>query len=122
MAKNKFQTVEEIRADFIKNGWSPDTNFTEVTIQDAEAKGFLAIAADIRNGEKYFQMNGSGNIFDNKGEVAYYNIKSVREEMPFTFKSEKTPTLDDKIKAAQEKKADKTHSNDEKHKTGRDDR
>lgn len=70
----KFKTVDEIRNAFIKEGWNNETNFTELTLKQAQEKGYLSIASDIKNGKKYFVMNVSLNIFDDEGKIAYYNI------------------------------------------------
>ena len=73
-----YKSVEEITNAFIDNGWSEDISFTELSRKDAESKGHLFIAHDISNGKKYFVMNGSGNIFDDTGRIALFNIDTVK--------------------------------------------
>lgn len=43
MDKNmkKYNSVEEISEAFIKDGWSVNTSFSEVTMEEAEKKGYL---------------------------------------------------------------------------------
>lgn len=58
-----YNTVEEIRAAFIRKGWN-DISFTKTTEKD------------IRGREKIlFVMNETGNIYDNRGKIYRYNIK-----------------------------------------------
>lgn len=69
-----FTTVEQIREKFIRDGWNKDTSFEELTLEEAKARGLLFAVAGIQKGKKYFKMNISGNIFDDKGKIAFYNI------------------------------------------------
>lgn len=69
-----FNNIEEIRKAFINDGWSKDTIFTELTLNAAEKEGLLFAIDGIKKGKKYFRMNISGNIYDNNGEIVFYNI------------------------------------------------
>jgi len=69
-----FNNVEEIRKAFIKDGWSKDTTFTELTLNEAEKEGLSFAVDGIKKGKKYFTMNVSGNIFNSNGEIVFYNI------------------------------------------------
>lgn len=77
----KFNTVDEIRDQFIKEGWSKDTEFIELTLEKAKEKGLSWAVDDITKGEKYFVMNETNNIFDNKGECVFFDIPCVRQEV-----------------------------------------
>jgi hypothetical protein len=69
-----FVNVEQIKEKFIKNGWSSNTSFKELTLKDAEEKGYLFAISEIKKGKKYFKMNGNGNIYNDRGEITLYNI------------------------------------------------
>ena len=86
----KFNNIEEITKAFIKDGWSENTSFAEVSPELAEKIGAYSIASDIAHCHKFFIMNGSDNVFDEKGEVAMYNLgnsitKCRAEVMGFSF-------------------------------------
>lgn len=74
MEKNICTTVEEMKKKFVDNGWNKDISFSELTIEEAREKGYLFAVAGIANGQKYFVMNGNGNIYKGNGEIAYFNI------------------------------------------------
>lgn len=76
-----FNSVEEIRNAFIKEGWSDEIKFSEFTLEQAQEKGCNDIADEIMDGKKFFIMEDTGNVFDSKGEVAMYNISCVNQEM-----------------------------------------
>lgn len=70
----KFSTVEQITNKFIKDGWNNKTSFTELTLKEAEEKGYLFAINEITKGRKYFKMNVSNNIFNDNGKIVMYNI------------------------------------------------
>ena len=70
-----YKTIKEITTAFIKQGWNKDTTFTELTPANENYKLF---EDKINKGRKYFVMNITGNIFDDKGEIALYNIKPMK--------------------------------------------
>ena len=78
MKKYKYNSVEEISEAFIKDGWSVNTSFTEVTMEEAEKKGYLYAVSEIRKGKKVFRMNVCGNIYSENGKLLYYNIEPCR--------------------------------------------
>lgn len=67
-------TCEEMKNKFEKNGWN-NVYFEEVTQEEALKKGMLYMINEISKGKQFFRMIGSGNIFDSKGKVVYYNLK-----------------------------------------------
>jgi len=69
-----FKTVEEITSNFIEDGWNKNISFTEVSLEEVKEKGCFSIVYSIKKGHKYFKMAVSGNIFDEKGNVALYNL------------------------------------------------
>lgn len=70
-----FANVEQIREKFLKDGWNENTSFEELSLKEAEKEGYLFAINEIAKGKKYFKMKVSGNIYDDKGEIALYNIK-----------------------------------------------
>jgi len=74
----KFSTVEQIANKFIKDGWSKNTSFTELSLKEAEEKGYLFAINEIKNGRKYFKMNVSENIYNDNGKIALYNISCCK--------------------------------------------
>ena len=75
-----FKTTDEITKFFIENGWNEHTSFSELTLEEAKAHGYGAVIEGMNKGHKYFKMNVTGNIFDEKGEIFMYNISTVNEE------------------------------------------
>ena len=73
--KKTFTTAEEIAAHFIKDGWTKDTSFTEVTVEEATAEGLLLALTGITEGRKYFRMNVCGNIYNDNGKLIMFNLK-----------------------------------------------
>ena len=71
------KNTKEIKEKFIKEGWDKNINFSELTLQEAKEKGCLFAIWGIEKGEKYFILNENGNIYDSKGKIACYNIKST---------------------------------------------
>lgn len=77
MKKNICTTVEEMKKKFIDDGWSKDTSFYELTLEEAKEKGYTFVVNGISNGQKFFVMNGNGNIYKSNGEIAYFNIPVI---------------------------------------------
>lgn len=71
----KYASVEEITEGFKKDGWK-NPSFLEL---DDSHKNFDIFAFRISKGHKYFIMNGTGNIFDEHGKIALYNISACGE-------------------------------------------
>lgn len=69
----RYKTCEEIQEAFIADGWGSDTTFTEITDEEAEHHGYY-IKQAFSHGRKFFRMNVSGNIYDDEGKIALYNI------------------------------------------------
>lgn len=79
MKKTICTTTEEITEKFIKDGWSSNTSFSELTLEEAKEKGYLFAINGISKGRKYFKMNGNGNIYNDTGEIALFKLeKSTR--------------------------------------------
>lgn len=79
MKKNICTTVEEMEKKFVNDGWSKDISFSELTLEEAKEKGYLFAIDGINNGQKFFVMNGNGNIYKSNGEIACFNIPVKRE-------------------------------------------
>ena len=79
MKKNICTTAEEIKKKFIDDGWSKDISFYELTLEEAKEKGYLFAVDGINKGQKFFVMNGNGNIYKNNGEIACFNIPAKRQ-------------------------------------------
>ena len=72
----KFNSVEEITTAFIKDGWSENISFTELTEDVIKQENLAFLLRGIECGKKYFRMNETGNIFKDNGSIALYNIKA----------------------------------------------
>lgn len=70
-------TAEEMKKKFINDGWNKNISFSELTIEEAKEKGYLFAVDGISNGQKFFVMNGSGNIYKSNGEIACFNIPVI---------------------------------------------
>ena len=77
MKKNIYTTAEEMTKKFVDDGWSKDTSFYELTLEEAKEKGYLFAVDGINNGQKFFVMNGNGNIYKSNGEIACFNIPVI---------------------------------------------
>ena len=75
-----YNTVEQIKAAFVKDGWSSHIEFSELTMQDAKKIGCHSIVRGMECGKKFFRMVVSGNIFDDCGNVVIYNIPTIKED------------------------------------------
>lgn len=73
----KFKNAEEITRFFINDGWGENTTFTELSTQEAEEKGYLFAVDGIKKGKKYFAMGVCGNIYDDSGKIACFNIPTI---------------------------------------------
>lgn len=71
----KFQTAEQITKSFIKKGWNKKVSFKELTLTEAQQKGLTFAIDGIKKGKKYFVMNINNNIYDDDGEIAFFNFK-----------------------------------------------
>ena len=74
----KFKTAKEITESFISDGWGSDTKLVDYTADEAKTEGLFGIYNDICNGKKFFKMLVTGNIFNDTGKVAYYNIPTIK--------------------------------------------
>lgn len=70
----KFKNAEEITRFFIKDGWNKNTTFSELSEKEAEEKGYYFATNGMKKGRKYFVMGVCGNVYDDNGEIAMYNI------------------------------------------------
>ena len=68
-------TCEEMKIKFEKDGWN-DVNFRELTQQEAKEKGYYFALWDTST--KYFVMIETGNIFNENGDIALYNIRCCK--------------------------------------------
>ena len=81
-----FENANEISNAFQLNGWNEDTTFEEVTMEEAEIRGLLFAVSEIKAGRKIFKMNGTGNIYNQSGDLLMYNISIVRDpDSPVKF-------------------------------------
>lgn len=69
-----FNTVEQITENFIKDGWSKDTSFKELSLNDAKQNGYTFAIDGINKGKKYFKMNISNTIYNDAGKVMLFDI------------------------------------------------
>lgn len=71
-------TAEDLTAIFIKNGWSENTLFEELTKEDLQKAGVGLLTLRMDQGERFFRMAVSNNIYDEKGKlIAYGNLKTT---------------------------------------------
>lgn len=69
-----YHNTKEITKAFVKDGWSEDTTFQELTMDEAMAKGLTFAIDMIQNGRKVFKMNICGNLYSDTGKLLMYNI------------------------------------------------
>lgn len=69
-----FNNVEQIKEYFVKDGWSDDISFDELSLEEAKNNGYLFAINGIHNGEKFFKMKVSEDIYNHKGKVVMYNF------------------------------------------------
>ena len=67
----KYGSVEEITKAFIRKGWSKDTKFAKASAEDIN-RIYGCITPDKKR--NYFVMDVTGNVFDDNGKVALYNL------------------------------------------------
>lgn len=65
-------TAEEMTAMFVRDGWSADTTFVEA--DESSVHGCTSLIDSIRRGKKYFVQGVTGNVYDECGKIALYNI------------------------------------------------
>lgn len=70
----KFENAEEITRFFINDGWGENTTFSELTEKEAKEKGYCFATSGMKKGRKYFVMGVCGNVYDDNGEIAMFNI------------------------------------------------
>ena len=63
----RYTNTKEISEAFIRDGWSENTSFSEVTLDEAKEKGLYFAVEAIKKDRKIFRMNISGNIFSDSG-------------------------------------------------------
>ena len=73
-SRKRYDTVDEIREDFIKKGWNKGIDFTEATEEDYKKVGFT----NYKDGRKRFIMKSTGDWFNDDGEIYFYNIKPAK--------------------------------------------
>lgn len=66
----KYTSIDEITKDFIRQGWNNPT-FKELEKND---EYYDVFQPKILKGNKYFVMIETGNVFDDRGKIAMYNI------------------------------------------------
>jgi len=69
-----FKTTEEIKNNFVKSGWDKTISFRELTLKEAQEENLLFVINGMSKGRKYFRMNVSGNIYNDKGKIVLFNI------------------------------------------------
>ena len=74
MKRKVYKTAEEITQKFIKDGWTENTSFSELSLEEAKERGLLFVIGGINKGHKYFKMNVCGNIYDDRGKLVMFNI------------------------------------------------
>ena len=69
-----YHNTKEITKAFVKDGWSEDTTFQELTMDEAMVKGLTFAINMINDGRKVFKMNICGNLYSDTGKLLMYNI------------------------------------------------
>ncbi len=70
----KFNNAQEIATFFINDGWGENTTFSELSEKEAQEKGYHFAVDGIKRRRKYFVMGICGNIYDDNGKIAMFNI------------------------------------------------
>lgn len=71
-------TAEDLTAIFIKNGWSENTLFEGLTKEDLQKAGVGLLTLRMDQGERFFRMAVSNNIYNESGKlIAYGNLKAT---------------------------------------------
>lgn len=66
-------TAKEMENKFNNNGWK-GVRFRELSKEEAKEKGYCFA---MYSNKKYFVMIGNGNVYDEKGNIAVYNIPGI---------------------------------------------
>ena len=67
-------TSQEMKVKFEKDGWN-NVNFRELTKEEAKEKGYLFA---LNTSMKFFVMIETGNIYNENGKIAFFNIRCGR--------------------------------------------
>ena len=70
----RYTNTKEIADAFVKDGWSENTSFSEITLEDAKEEGLYFAIKAIEKGRKIFRMNISGNIYSDTGKLLMFHI------------------------------------------------
>lgn len=70
----RYTNTKEISEAFIRDGWSENTSFSEVPLDEAKEKGLYFAVEAIKKGRKIFRMNISGNFFSDSGKLLMFHI------------------------------------------------
>ena len=76
MNRDVYATAEKITKRFIEDGWSANTSFSELTMDEAKKSGYLFAVDGIKKGRKYFKMRRSVNIYNDSGKIALLNLNT----------------------------------------------
>lgn len=68
----KYKNVMEITKGFIKAGWN------NPTFEEVPGPPFT-----VTKSYKYFRMLETGNIFDDNGKIAFYNIPALKNPISY---------------------------------------
>lgn len=66
--------TDNLKEQFIKKGWSTDTSFSLLTLEEAVEKGYNFAIDGIKKGQRYFKMDITGNIYKENGKIAFFNV------------------------------------------------
>ena len=69
-----FNNIEEIKEYFVKKGWAKNISFMELTLKEAEEIGNDFIVSKMKLGRKFFKMDITNNIYDDRGKIAMFNL------------------------------------------------
>ena len=75
MAKT-YNSAEEITRAFKQNGWGNNISFSELTLEEAIKRGHHFAVNGIKKGRKYYKMTNCGNIYDDIGKIALFNVNA----------------------------------------------
>ena len=100
-----YKCAEDMKAAFIADGWSADTDVREATAEEIEKSGHY-IKSAAANGSKFYIMAGSGNMYDDHGKIVYYNIPANDEQTEDAQTVEKSAPEESTEDAPQENAAE----------------
>ena len=70
----RYRTAEEITAAFIADGWNKNTVLRDTTPEELyDIFGY----PEAYNGKRLYTMISTGNIFDDRGQIFFYNIHTT---------------------------------------------